>query len=213
MKIDISKFSHLPSELPKQGKRKLKIYIAYKAKISRYLAYIIYKTLSSCELFELFYDRANIQMFNDWKNKMEVNMNQSDCVLIIGEEGAFDSFKLKKYRKDEFIKEIISGLDKRKDVYYIPINGYKFWEDKILSKEKSCQKYGKRITGQRQHSDSLSLEGTMIAFDSILSMIKKALIIRAEECLQMYDIKQASEELRRQSISEQQREVNRIQTK
>ena len=61
-------------------------------------------------------------------------MNQCDIVLIIGEKGAFDSFKLKKYGEDEFIKEIKSGFDKNKDVYSkgyvkLTVGYYNFDED------------------------------------------------------------------------------------
>lgn len=208
MKIDLSKFSYLSSELPKQNKRKIKIYIAYKADVSRYLAYIIYKTLSNCELLELFYDRACIAPFSTWEEDLDKNMNQCDIVLIIGEKGAFDSFKLKKYGEDEFIKEIKSGFDKNKDVYYIPINGYHFWKkeyDEILSEKRVVKQYGNRLNKLQLESLSLRDESVDI-FEFKLSRIKKALIKNSEKYLQ----KQISEELKRQSTSELQRDNNRF---
>lgn len=208
MKIDLSQFSHLQSELPKQDKRKIKIYIAYKAEVSRYLAYIVYKELLDCGQFDLFYDRACIQPYSSWKDDLNINMNQCDIVLIIGEKGAFDSFKLKKYGEDEFIKEIKSGFDKNKDVYYIPINGYHFWEkeyDEILSEKRVVKQYGNRLN--KLHLESLSLRDESVdIFELKLSRIKKALIKNSEKYLQ----KQISEELKRQSTSELQRDNNRF---
>ena len=209
MKIDFSQFSHLQSELPKQNKRKMKIYIAYKAKVSRYLAYIVYKELLGCGQFDLFYDRAYIQPYSTWKDDLNINMNQCDIVLIIGEKGAFDSFKLKKYGEDEFIKEVIYSLDKKKDICYIPINGYCFWKkefDDILSEKRIVKQYREKLNELQLVSLSLKDEYVDI-FEINLSKIKNALIKKAENYLQ----KQVSEELKRQSTSELQRDNNRFQ--
>ncbi len=85
MKIDLSQFSHLQSELPKQDKRKIKIYIAYKAEVSRYLAYIVYKELLDCGQFDLFYDRACIQPYSSWKDDLNINMNRGRKLNCVNE--------------------------------------------------------------------------------------------------------------------------------
>lgn len=135
-------------------------------------------------------------------------MNKCDIVLIIGEKGAFDSFKLKKYGEDEFIKEIKYSFD-NKDIYYIPINGYHFWKkefDEILSEKRIVKQYDNRLNKLQLESLSLKDESVDI-FELKLSRIKKTLIKKAENYLQ----KQVSEELKRQSTSELQRDNNRFQ--
>ena len=210
MKIDFSQFSHLQSALPQTNKRKIKIYIAYKAKVSRYLAYIIYKTLSSHELFEIFYDRASIKIFSTWEEDLDVNMNLCDIVLIIGEKAAFNSLIFEKYEEDFFIKELISGIKKEKCVCYIPINEYRFWEeeyDEILSKNEIVKEYGAKLA--KRNLESLSLKGSIDTFEFVMSKIIEALIA----CSENYLLKQTSEELKIQSTSELQKAVNSIQTK
>lgn len=112
---------------------KPKIYIAYKAETSKYLAYILYKRLASDDSYDFFYDRANVLSITRWKELMDYHINQCDMVIVIGEQGAFDSLQYKNCR-DPFIQEIKKGLEKKKIVYYIPIENYRFWEDKRFHK-------------------------------------------------------------------------------
>lgn len=110
---------------------KPKVYIAYKSNTSRYLAYIIYKTLVDEDMYDFFYDHLCMKSIEEWEELMDDNIDNSDIVLIVGEKGAFDSFLSKKCR-DIFIKELTTALKKKKVVYYIPIENYVFWEDEAI---------------------------------------------------------------------------------
>jgi DnaD/phage-associated family protein len=113
MKIELFKFSTLPSGLPKSERPKLKIYIAYKSGVSRYIAYAIFKIISESHFYEFGYDRAYIGGGDFWGEKLEACMNQCDIVLVIGQRGMLDY--INKGIDDEFIKEILSScqLDRR----------------------------------------------------------------------------------------------------
>lgn len=214
MEINLAKFSHIPSELPKDNKSKVKIYIAYKSDISSFLAYIIYKRLSNCNRFELFYDKACIALGVDWERALDVHMNQCDIVLIIGQEGAFDSFKLKKYKDDFFIKELESGLNKKKAFLYIPVENYLFWKDEILAKKRLCVKCGNKIN-ERQIKSLLLQDpkkgGGLKIFEDRLYELEQEVINIYENCLPMYSAQQTDEDLNKLSTMEQRKEINSIQ--
>lgn len=117
------------------------IYIAYKSKTSRYLAYIFYLYLHKRKNLNVFYDKATIEVSDAWKEILTTNLYKSNVCLIIGEKGAFDSLKIGKQDNDEFLNEVSSAIEKRKEnqseIIYLAVEGYKPWED-IEIETKSC---------------------------------------------------------------------------
>lgn len=116
--------------------RERNVYIAYKNKTSRYLAYILYLNLRKC--FNVFYDKATIEVSDAWKEILNTSLYKSNVCLIIGEDGAFESLTEGKQDNDEFLNEVSFAITKRQEkqleILYLAVEGYKPWKDSTIEK-------------------------------------------------------------------------------
>ena len=122
---------------------KKNVYIAYKNETSRYLAYILYHNLHRRKNLHVFYDKAEIEVSDAWKETLNRSLHKSNVCLIIGEKGAFDSLKNADYNADEFLNEVSYAIEKRiekqSEIVYLAVEDYKPWEDNSLNSAQCIQ--------------------------------------------------------------------------
>lgn len=116
-----------------------------------------------------------MRSIEEWQAMLDYNINTCDIVIIIGERGAFDTLKCGKV-KDPFILEIKKGFEKKKIVYYIPIEGYLFWNDKEIPSEviRRMSSIYKKLSDR--HSTPIHFESKILEqFELDLNVFKKHL--------------------------------------
>ena len=198
------KYNKLPSKLPKQDRVKLKIYIAYKTKVSSYIAYFLYKSICNTQYYEVFYDKDNIRDGDNWSEKMDIYMNQCDMVLIIIQRGSFLSDKLD-YKKNEYIEEIRKGCEKEKLIICVSVDEYKMSE-KIRERFFSKDEFTKLMSYQFFKVSSVDVG--INKFENSFKVITNTLNEKYEEYFKKCKWKSLSQELQRQNVREKQRKIN-----